>query len=679
MRYRVISFIISLFCLAAVSRLVELQLVKGDSYRAQSEQRLIKTSPIKAPRGEILDRNGKTMVKNRTGFSVQIHHVTDQSDADKNALILRLMEMVGDEEDAEITDSFPVSDVPYSFLFGEDPEGLVEAEWKKANKILNEIDAAGVIEHFKKHYGVLGYDENQARSIIGVRYEMDRTGFSASTPFTLVDGISELLVTKIKEQNRDFPGVAITTAPIREFAEGNTAAHILGWTGRIYKEEYEELQKLNYSMNDVIGKQGIERYMEGYLKGDDGVSAIEQSLDGKQVKIVEGTPPAAGDNVILTIDLDVQLAAEKALKETIEMVWEQSAREPGGAGRDADCAAVAAVDVKTGEIIALASYPTYDPARFNQDYAKLSADPTAPMLNRAIGGAYEPGSTFKMLTAIAALEEGVVTPSDIIVDQGVYRFYKDYQPACWIYHSTGGTHGSQNVVQAIKNSCNYYFYDIGRRVTIEKMNQYSTALGLGQSTGIELSGEENRGKLAGPEDRRRNNREWMPGDTLQAAIGQSDNLFTPLQLANYMATLVNGGTRYKAHLVQAVRSASTGELIHETRPEILSEIDFKPQNIRAVMEGMRDVVEAGTASGVFSGFNVIAGGKTGTAEAPGGSNNAIFVGFAPFDDPAIAVCAIIEHGAHGTNAGVIAREVLDAYFNSETEPDEVGIKNTLTR
>ncbi|MBO4342522.1 MAG: penicillin-binding protein 2, partial [Clostridia bacterium] len=470
----------------------------------------------------------------------------------------------------------------------------------------------------------------------------------------------------------------ISTSPVREFVNGSTAVHILGRTGKIYKEEYDELADKDYKMNDIIGKQGIEKYCESYLRGIDGLSGVEQSVDQSRVKIVESVAPKKGNNVILTIDVNVQKAAERALAETIQYIRYKSASENGN-GADANCGAIAAVDVNSGDIIAIASYPPYDPYTFDEDYAKLSSDRNLPMFNRAIGGAYEPGSTFKMLTAIAALEENVITPEDSIEDLGIYKYYEDYQPACWIYRSKKTTHGFQNVTEALENSCNYFFYDIGRRTTIEGINKYAKIFGLGESTGIELTSEENKGLLTSPEQREAEGKAWNPGDVLQVSIGQSRNMFTPLQLANYLATLVNGGTRYKTHLIKSVRDSETGEVLFENMPEIADSIEIKEENYKAVMQGMKNVIELGTASSVFDDFPIPVGGKTGTAEVTGGSDNAIFLGFAPFDNPTIAVCAVIEHGAHGTNAGLAVKTVLNSYFNSASEARLIEQKNVLTR
>lgn len=674
-RYRVIYFVLALFCLAAVSNLIKLQVVNGDYYYEQSQKRLLKTSTARAPRGDITDRNGKVLVTNQTGFSIQLHKVKDMEDAELNAMLIKLYNLV-QEDDITVGDSFPVSmKIPFSFSLQDEEI----AEWKKENKLDENLSAAGVLKKYREKYKIEGYGDEKARIIAGIRYEMEMTGFGSETSYTFVEGVSDITVTKIKEQKSDFPGVAIVTTPIRYYENGSLASHILGRVGKIYREEYEVLSEKGYAMNDNIGKQGIEKIMEDELRGEDGSNQVEQSMDGRQVQVIQNISAKQGNNVVLTIDADLQAAAEKALRDAIDYVLVNSANEPGGAGYDADCGALAAIDINTGEVLALASYPGYDLNTFSEDYSELYKDSRAPMFNRAIGGAYEPGSTFKMVTAIAALQEGIIGTDDYILDEGIYDYFTDYKPACWIYRGSGQTHGAQNVSLALENSCNYFFYDVGRRTTIEKINKYAKLLGLGESTGIELSAEESNGRLTSPELREKNNMTWQPGDTLQVAIGQSDNNFTPLQLANYIATLANGGTRYKAHLIKEVRDSETGEIISQTEPEVQSTIDISPENRKAVLEGMRNVVELGTASNVFEGFEIPIGGKTGTAEVAGGSDNAIFVAFAPYDKPTIAVCAVIEHGVHGSSAGRAVRAVLEEYFKTQADKEEPIQKNRLTR
>ncbi len=649
---------------------MDLQIVNGKAYLEESRRHIVKTSPVKAPRGEILDRNGKALVSNETVFAVRLYRTKGMEDAELNGLLERLLDMI-EADGVSLTDSFPVGSRGFNL------KGEALEKWKKSYGISEEETEEGVLTFFMERYGISPSTAPQsARRLLGQRYEMEQTGFFADSAFTLAEGISTELMTTLMEQKTEFPGIVIETSPVRRFVNGSAAAHILGQTGKIYKEEYERLREKNYSISDIIGKQGIERYLEDALRGTDGISRVEREIDGALIRTEEEKAPKMGDNVVLTLDLPLQQSAEKALLDALAYVREDSVNEEGD-GADAACGALVALDVNTGEILALASCPTYDPARFYEDYEALSSDKNLPMFNRAIGGAYEPGSTFKMATALAALEEGVITPNTVIEDLGIYKFYEDYQPACWIYRGTGLTHGPVTVSEALKHSCNYFFYEIGQRTTIEKMNRYAHLLGFGEPTGIELTEEENIGKLASPEQSEKDGGHWVPGDTLQYAIGQSKNLFTPLQLANYLATIVNGGTRYKTHIVKAVRDSETGALLQETKPTVLSRIELNPENRQAILEGMRDVVELGTASTVFQNFGVPVGGKTGTAEVPGHADNAIFVGFAPYDNPTIAVCAVLEEGVHGANAARAVRDVMETYFRTDAEEEAIAKTNVL--
>ena len=669
-RYRFVYFLLAFFALAAISRLVDLQVVNGEKYLQESRMRLVRTAAVKAPRGEIMDRNGTPLVTNETVFAVRLYKTKNMDDAKLNDLLVTLLEKL-EADGAQVTDSFPVLGNGFSL------KGQALSDWKEKYALSPEANREEVLSFFAKRYGVSDFVRGEMRrTLIAQRYEMERTGFSESVSYTLATGISQNLMTTLLEKKLDYPGLVIETSPVRRFVHGTAAAHILGQTGKIYKEEYEELRAKNYAMDAIIGKQGIERYLEDALRGEDGLNRVSHTMDGQSVRTEVEKAPKKGDNVILTLDLSLQKSAEKALSDALAYVREKSAEEDGD-GANAACGALAAIDVNTGEILALASAPTYDPARFYEDYEMISADKNLPMFNRAIGGAYEPGSTFKMATALAALEEGIITPTDTIEDLGIYKYYEDYQPICWIYRGTGETHGIVNVSEALKHSCNYFFYEIGRRTTIEKMNTYAHLLGLGEATGIELTEEENKGKLASPEQSEKDGEKWVPGDTLQYAIGQSKNLFTPLQLANYLATIVNGGTRYKTHIVKAVRDSQTGTLTQETKPTVLSRIEISPENRKAILEGMRDVVELGTASTVFENFNIPVGGKTGTAEVPGRADNAIFVGFAPYDNPTIAVCAVLEEGVHGANAARAVRDVLDTYFNSRADVETIEKTNVL--
>jgi penicillin-binding protein 2 len=336
-----------------------------------------------------------------------------------------------------------------------------------------------------------------------------------------------------------------------------------------------------------------------------------------------------------------------------------------------------AIDVHSGAILAAATFPSYTQDEYETDYAKLATDETKPLFNRAFFGTYARGSTFKMATGIAALEENAVGLNEYIRDTGIYTKYApSYSPRCWVYTDYGHGHGLQNVVAALKNSCNYYFYEVADRMGIELLNKYCRKLELGVKTGVEIG--ESAGILAGPDYRASIDEQWFPGDTLQAAIGQSDNLFTPLQLANYVATIVNGGTRYKTHLVKGIYDATTGLCVQEEQIEIMDNLKMDEDNYHAIMQGMLECATTGTAAGVFGpNYEITAGAKTGTASVPQGTANGVFVAFAPYNDPQIAVCVVVEHGAHGNYVGSVARDIFDAYFADVQSNGSLTQENTL--
>ncbi|NLM49469.1 MAG: penicillin-binding protein 2 [Clostridiaceae bacterium] len=677
-RYYFLYGFIIVFVTLIFLRLTELTIIDGEKYLESSEKRLYKTVPIKAPRGEIFDRYGRYLVKNTMSFTVQVNKTKNQTNEDLNALIKRLI-LLFEKHNIEITDSFPVNVEDNAFIFeeSEDAPRAKEYAWKeKYNNLDKEASAAEVYQYFLSRYGITEEDPGLARRILGVRYDMESQGFSYNTPFNIANGVSLDLITEIKEGGQDYAGVDIVTQPVREYENPTTAVHILGRIGNLSKEEYEQNKDLGYKMNDTIGKQGLEKYYESYLRGVDGRSSIQTNINGRAVDVLTSTEPIPGNNLITTIDLDLQKATERILRDNIKKISETARTEQEG--KNANAGAAVVLDVKSGEVLSIASEPTYDISRFNIDYAKLVEDKNRPMFNRALAGTYAPGSTFKMLTAIAGLEEGKISTKSIIRCLGIYKYYKGYQPRCWIYSQYMRTHGDETVAEAIRDSCNYFFYDVGREVTIEKLNEYAKKFGFGQPTGIELENEESSGRLAGPEDRKKRKETWYPGDTLQAAIGQSDNAFTPIQLANFVATLANGGTRYKVRLGKSIQSGTDGRILEEFESEVADRIEIKEENLKEVLKGMRMVATEGTARSIFYDSIVDVAAKTGTAQVVRGQiSNGVIVAFAPYDDPEIAVCAIVEKGGSGAAVANIAKEIIDFYFSPVKDADDVKKQNTL--
>lgn len=694
----IIGFVIAMVLLCAV-KLFDLQVVKGSTYENQANQRLVRAYSVAAPRGEILDCNDKALVKNRMGYSIQIQKI-DITDDELNRVLYDTAYIVA-SYGGEIESTFPIvmnektGEMEYDFSIesnggtrkvegvkllptakrkteddssdgdetkssednstDNDDEEKKEQEalekWQKNNKLTELSTHKQIIEFYRKKYGVSSeFDDKKALTVVAIRYAMDKGDFSAKNPYTLARDVDEMVLQQIKEQFMDYPGVEVVIEPVREFTDGTMAAHIIGRTGRIYAEEYAEMKDKGYGINDTIGKDGLEKVLEPYLKGEDGYKSVEMNRGGGFTQILQSRDPKPGNFARLTIDSDLQGVLEETLRENII-----EAVGSGGAG------AAIAVDPKTFGVLAMASYPAYDLNKFNESYDKLLKSKSTPLLNRVLSGTYSPGSTFKPLVAIAALESGTITPDTYITDKGKYTYYDSYQPNCLIYSSSGTTHGTINVSQALGVSCNYFFFDVGRRMGIETIDEFAASFGLGENTGIELP--ESTGILAGPKYREKIGGIWQPGDVLQMSIGQSDNMFTPAQLAAYVSTILNKGRRYALHIVNEVVDYDTGEIVYRKEPELLSEKPISDSTYNAVKDGMRRVVTSGTASVAFATSKYKAAGKTGTAEVPDGADNVLFVGFAPYDDPEIVIAVIIEHGASSRYPAMVARKVFDAYMD----------------
>ncbi len=712
-RFGIFIIVVILLALACVVRLFDLQIVKGSDYEGQANRRLVRAYSVPAPRGEIMDRNDKTLVKNRMGYSLQIQKI-DMTNDELNRVLCDAAELAA-AYGSEIESTFPIviddasGELKYDFEiennggtrrvdgFGlaskvdtedadetqgrekteqelaeeADKAEQAEADWKKSSKLKEDATIDDALDFYLKKYSVSSeFTDEQALTVAAIRYAMEKNRFSEKNPYTLARDVDELAAHQIKEQFMKFRGVEVVIEPVRVFASDTMAAHILGRTGRIYAEEYAEMKNYGYGMNDIIGKDGLEKILEPYLKGIDGYKSVEMNRGGGVTQILQSKEPTPGNFARLTLDRDLQAAAEEALREQI-----MNAYGPGGSG------AVIAVDPKTGGILATASYPTYNPATFNDDYEELLSSKAKPLINRVFGGTYSPGSTFKPLTAIAALETGVISPDTYIEDKGKYKYFDSYQPTCLVYSSEGRTHGTINVSEAIGVSCNYFFYDVGRRTGIEVIDEYAQMFGLGGLTGIELP--ESTGILASPENRERAGGIWYPGDVLQASIGQSDNMFTPAQLASYVCTILNKGRRYSLHLIDEVVNYDTKEVIYKYEPKLLSENPISESTFEAVKRGMRYVVTSGTASASFETAKYKAAGKTGTAEVPSGRDNVLFVGFAPYENPEIVIAVVIEHGANSGYAANVARKVFDAYMeikdgSLETDDDELPEEDIRT-
>ena len=655
------------FLVLFLAVLYNAQVVNGTENRARSISSNTASETVTASRGIITDRNGKVLVSNRLAYTL----VVDKSgfgkdDAALNDAIWRLIALC-QEQGVAWNDTLPMT-TGNSPRLTTKSTGETFREYLKDNKLPTDGDSEALLEAMRTLYGIdSSYTSAQARLIAGVRYELD-----GRSSYTFAEDVSTELLGRITDGK--YQGVTIKTAAARVY-DTKLAAHILGTVGAIWQEEWRSDESTGYvgyadkgySMNDLVGKDGVEKAFEEYLHGKDGKRLITTDENGKITGELYTREPQPGGTVALTIDIDLQQVVEDTLAETIQGMIDKDSNERGGAA--------VVIEVGTGEILACASYPTYDLETFNQDYEELLADERLPMFNRATQGVYAPGSTFKLCTSVAALEEGIITPSTIIEDKGIYTYYRDPQPMCWIWRQAHTTHGRINVSQAIVDSCNYFFYEVGRLTGIAKLDEYASAFGLGQSTGIETG--DVSGALASPEWAESHDREWTDGQTITAAIGQSYNLFTPIQLANYVATLVSGGEHYEAHLLKNVKSYDNSRIIDVYGKGPLNDLNISDSTMAAVTKGMHDLTHDSLA-GAFSRCVVEAGAKTGSAQVGTDIANGTFVAYAPYDDPEIAIAIVVEKGGSGSLLANAAVDIINAWFTRGGTDAAVG-EDTLLR
>ena len=665
LRFNILSLIVYLVGVVLIIQLFNLQIINGESYREQSNTRLSRESTLEAARGNILDSSGNVLATSKMGFSLELYK-TKIDDATLNQSILELIKVL-EQYGQSYPDSFPINVNPFDFTV----EGETLSNWKKNYDLKEEASAEECFNYFKDKYEITTENITDARKIMSIRYEITTKGYSSTRPLSIATDISSEVVSVISERSGDFPGINIVTEAIRSYTSGSLASHILGYVGKINEEEYEA-NKDTYENDDIIGKTGIEYVFEKYLKGTDGVRQIDMSVDGTVTAEYVSEEAKEGADVVLTIDANLQQITENALKANMQKI------SSGGFSEVYQTKSGTAVvmNVNTGEVLAMASYPDYEPQQFvggisNEKYNEYAANEA--LFNRAISGAYAPGSTFKMITAIAGLESGVIDTNTRINDTGVYPKYT--HPVCWYYTSYHRGHGSLNVSDAIKHSCNYFFYETGDRMGIDNLAKYASYFGLGKKTGIELPSE-TAGTLASKETKmEKTGEQWYAGEITSAAIGQSYNNFSPLQMTKYISMLANGGKDIKPTIIKTIRNVDGSEVSREEINGYVNEklglaedtsedLPINQANLDAVLEGMRSVTSetGGTAYSIFRGFNIEVGGKTGSAETSTGDVNAWFVGFAPFDNPEIAIVIMVENGGHGNYTAEFVRDIMAEYF-----------------
>ena len=662
-----------------IATLFNLQIVNGENYREQSEKRMLRTKNITAPRGEIYDRNGVILATNKLSYDVELYKVR-VSTKEQNDGILRLVEILNENSD-KVYSTFPVNDDLNGFNFENTEE---EQKWKKEMKFDSPLTFDQVIDKYIEKYELQDYSYNRLNQIkmIEIKYEANLNGYSLFNSATIAKDISQKSVAKIGEEKYKIYGISIVSVPKRYYPNGNLLSHTIGYVSKISSTEYEKKKEQGYNVNSVIGKAGIEQSFEKYLRGKDGVIKEETDTLGNVSSQTETTEAKSGDNVTLTVDYRLQKVAEESLLNAINGL--QNGTLVGKKFSDANAGAVVVLDVDSGEVLASASYPTYDINSLIggislKDWNALQNNSLHPMLNRVVSGTYSPGSTFKMLVGMAGLMNGKITVDEKYYDPGIYPY--GYHPKCWLYTDRHMTHGWINIEGAIKGSCNCYFYEVGRRIGISEIVKYAKLFGLGQKTGIELSGEV-AGTIAGADDKSEDGLKspWYLGDTLSAAIGQSGSSYTPIQLANYIATIANGGKLNKVSLIKSVDNEVVGTSesladINKYTSEYTGvnfeekDLNINSEYIDAIKKGMLSVTSetGGTSYIVFKNSDIQVAGKTGTAQVPNGNNNGIFVGFAPYDNPKIAVVAVIEHGGEGTYTANVVKPIMEEYFNIDKE------------
>ena len=674
LRYNLITILVYIVGIVLIVQLFNLQIVNGKEYRETSNTRLSRETVIKAARGSIKDRTGNLLVTTKMGFNIELYK-TKINTTTLNKTILNTIKILENNNDKYIN-NLPILIEPFKFTI-DDEESQVN--WKKENDIKEDATPEQCFYELKEKYKIEQDNILEAYKIMVVRYEISRNGYSSIRPVTIAKDVSRESAVKLGEQSIYFPGISATNEPMVSYPSGSLASHILGYVGNITETELDGRED-TYGINDVIGKVGIQYVFEEYLRGKDGIKQLDMSVDGTITDEYITQEAVAGSDVILTIDANLQAATEKALANNIKKI------ASGGFSKRSVAKAGAAVvmNVKTGEILAMASYPYYEPELFVNGISQKKLDEYNKgdnIFNRAISGVYAPGSTFKMITAIAGLETGVITPTEKINDIGVYK--KAHEPACWIWNSYGMSHGWLNVTEAIIHSCNYFFYEVGYRATIDNIAKYAKYYGLGEKTNVELPMEE-KGIVATRDKAKERGDEWQIGETLSAAIGQSYNSYTPIQMAKYISMLANGGEPIDVTIVKSINDVNGNQVSKEDITKFVNaklgltkekkeNLNIKKENIDAILKGMKGVTseEGGTAYSTFANFNIELGGKTGSAQTDvQGKINGWFVGFAPYEEPEIAVVVLVENAGSGSYTAEVARDILQEYFGMNMEKVE---------
>lgn len=666
LRYNILTVLVYIIGIILLIQLFNLQIIHGKEYRETSNTRLTRESSIEAARGTITDRKGNVLAATKTGYSIELYKTKTDNESLNNT-ILKMVKLLESNNDS-YTNNFPIT-ADYKFTLSSD-EAI--QNWKKQYNISEKASAKDCVYRFRDKYEISNTDMQDVLKIIAIRYEITTKGYSSTKSIKIAEDISKTSAIQFNEQNADFPGINIISQPIRIYTSSRLASHIIGYIGKINDTELQKKLDEGYESHDYIGKTGVEYTLEKYLRGKNGTKQLDMSVDGTIEDEYVQSEAVAGDTVSLTIDTDLQGKTEDIIKDAVQSLKQMKKKSSFGAA--------VLMNVNSGEILAMASYPNYSPEVFvgginQKDWNELKENNA--LYDRAASGSYAPGSTFKMVTATAALEENKVSQTEVINDRGVYPYA--HNPVCWYYTQYHRGHGNVNIKQALQKSCNYFFYEMGRRLGIDTLDKYAEFFGLGQKTGVELSSE-TAGTLASKEVAEQKKKKWYLSDTLSAAIGQSYNAFSPLQMARYVSIVANGGNYINATVIKSIKDADGNEVskdeIRKYVNELLgqntdpvSDLKISKETLDIVKAGMRLVTSpGGTAYAAFSSFGKSVAGKTGSAQAKAtsdGSNiaNGWFVGFTPYKDPEVAVVVILEDGSTDSYAAKTARKILDAYYN----------------
>ena len=648
-----------------VMRLIFLQLVNGDDFKAKATNTTDYNFTVTAARGDIVDSAGRRIATTTTSYNVVLNKLL-MGDRDLDTMLQQIVELLrANGESWNDTLLIGQADAAGNYAFTDDDTSTSDqkqlADMKETLGLQQYATANDVMEMLVEKNDLQDFSPEWQRVLAGIHYEMDRQAFSNVNNFVMAENVSTLAVATIKEHSLQLPGVEIVETSARSYDQSDIIPAVLGRVGKITAEKWKvtdsngqvtyPLREKGYNMNDVLGIFGLESVYEDELRGKDGVETITRNSDGVIVDTKLTTVPEPGHTVQLTIDSNFQRAVDKALADNIDMIN----RVYNTGTMKAAAGAVVVLDVKDGSVLAASNYPSYDQNLYAANYSEYSSDPSLPLFNRALQGLYTPGSTFKPAVAVAALDSGLINQYSTVYCNGVYNYFKDYHPRC----TRHGHSGNIDVVTAIKWSCNIFFYDVGRRLTSDVYDAYAYKLGLGQRTGVEVS--EAVGRLTTKSDSN-----YMASLDVQAAIGQGNTVVSPIQLATYAATLANNGTRYRTHFVKAILDTNTGEVLSETKPEVMDVIEGTGNTFELVRQGMKQVPS--TISGKISSYPVPIACKTGTPKrsetyAPGKHYlNAMMVAYLPADDPQIAIGISIEYGGYGARIGDLVVDIANAYF-----------------